>query len=77
MNDLIKRLRALSGIIDHVAMREAADRLTAMKAAGDGLAGFVRHVGGCRAGIWPNHGHPCDCGITAALKQWKEASDEL
>ncbi len=85
MNDLIKRL--LGGVLygdarlnnpsGHDPLRmEAADRLTAMKAAGDALAGFVSHEPDCPANNWIRQ-VPCTCGLTAALKQWKESSDGL
>ena len=53
----------------------SADRLTAMKAAGDGLAGFAGHTRICAANMFMDE--VCTCGLTAALKQWKEASDGL
>lgn len=54
---------------------EAADRLTAMKAAGDGLAGFAGHTRICAANMFMDE--VCTCGLTAALKQWKETIDGL
>ncbi len=88
MNGLIKRLRATSssmtgdydGEHDDWAQQidEAADRITAMKAAGDGLAGFAGHTDDCRAVLaaWGEI-EACSCGYTDAWKQWKEASDGL
>ena len=83
MNDLIKRL--LRKTHDHVSQQvpwlvnpdgpEAADRLTAMKAAGDGLRWFVGHTRICAANMFMDEG--CTCGLTDAIKQWKEASDGL
>lgn len=74
MNGLIKRQAAIDAAV--LASMNSIDnpyaRITAMKAAGDGLAVFAGHKWTCRAnGPMPQ----CDCGLTAALKQWKEASD--
>lgn len=79
MNDLIKRLRApwfTNGCAQYQI--EASDRLTAMKAAGDGLAGFAGHTDDCREVLaaW-GYVEACSCGYTEAWKQWKEASDGL
>ena len=50
-------------------------RLTAMKAAGDGLGPFVEHEPKCiRRSVT---GASCTCGLTDALTKWKEASDGL
>ena len=88
MTGRIKRLRTLAGMnsrVDSTAMREAADRITAMKAAGDGLAGLLDEVQrqGCEvcsgdcASAMPPVGY-CPPKIrAAALKQWKESSDGL
>jgi len=84
MNDLIKRLRAQAELkpnrIEAAACveTEAADRLTAMKAAGDGLAGFAGHKDDCHEVLaaW-GEVEACSCGYTEAWKQWKEASDGL
>lgn len=80
MNDLIKRLReafdADRVAEKNLAIRAASDRLTALKAAGDGLAGVAGgHSDEC--GKWWEAAENCTCGLTAALKQWKEASDGL
>ncbi len=83
MNDLIKRLREQAELkpnrIEAAACveTETADRLTAMKAAGDGLAGLAVHTKQCPIiKGWGQAGN-CTCGLTDALKQWKEASDGL
>lgn len=73
MNDLIKRLRE-SDLSSFEILDEAADRLTAMKAAGDGLAGFAGHKLECCMGKRLGRQY-CTCGMTDKLKQWKEASD--
>jgi hypothetical protein len=64
MNDLIKRLREAfdshNVVEKNLAIRAAHDRLTAMKAAGDGLAGFaqsIMHQLECDPGNAPGHGH--------------------
>ena len=88
MNDLIKRLRDQRwlGFPTHDVIQmveEAADLITAMKADGDGLAGFVRHKAGCAAGIpvalasRAQITTECTCGLTDKLTKWKEASDGL
>ncbi len=87
MNDLIKRLltisRSMTGDYDgeHDAwarqIDQAADSLTAMKAAGDGLEDYTGHDQRCEImthGVWTDP-IPCTCGLTAAIKQWKESSD--
>lgn len=78
MKDLIKRLReafdADRVAEKNLAIRAASDRLTAMKAAGDGLAGVARHYVYCGGRFDSTE---CTCGLTAALKQWKETSDGL
>lgn len=83
MNDLISELRQTADELDcnryaaHVwVIRQAADRLTAMKAAGDGLAGFAGHSEDCASNDWKRP-CPCDCLLGEAIKQWKEASDGL
>jgi hypothetical protein len=79
MNDLIKRLRQLAGIGSRASFTtatEAAALLTAMKAAGDGLAGLA-HKEWCRVFDDVEYDPPCSCGLNAAIKQWREASDGL
>lgn len=78
MNDLIKRLREAfdshNVVEKNLAIRAAHDHLTAMKAAGDGLARFAGHI---ECGEQEQDTPHCTCGYTEALKQWKEASDGL
>ena len=86
MNDLIKLLMERAkiarsegtgtGLGDALHFEVAADRITAMKAAGDGLAGFAGHIE-WECGEQEQDTPHCTCGYTAALKQWKEASDGL
>ena len=80
MTGLIKRLREQAELQPNrveasaCVETEAADRIAAMKAAGDGLGPFAGHQLECRMGMRLGRQY-CTCGLTAALKQWKEASD--
>lgn len=47
----------------------SADRITALIAAGDRLAGFVDHYNECD---WADR-ERCECGLTEALEAWTEA----
>ena len=86
MNDLIKLLMERAkiarsegtgtGLGDALHFEAAADRLTAMKAAGDGLAQYEGHKGDCSIELYGRKAC-CTCGFDAAVKQWKEASDGL
>jgi hypothetical protein len=51
----------------------AADRITAMKAAGDGLGRFLSHTSVCGY----HDDDACTCGLAAEYAKWKEASDGL
>ena len=78
MNDLIKRLRKpwfTNGCEQYQI--EAADRLTAMKAAGDGLEDALADLLGATEEVGYVHYAPFRAKSRAALKQWKEASDGL
>jgi len=76
MTDLIERLRNFDwrGKIRTATAHEAADRIAALIAAGDKLAGYARHNYAC--GAWWEEGRICDCGYTEAVKAWKEARDD-
>lgn len=52
------------------------DQLAAMKAAGDGLAGFAGHDDSCDTVMtpWTDPGPVCDCGYTKAWKAWSAAN---
>jgi len=50
------------------------DRIAALIAAGDKLAGFDQHDEFC--GVNAYAPKPCDCGYTEAWKQWQEARGE-
>lgn len=62
----------------HRSTKAHRARLTAMKAAGDALAGFAGHEDDCREVLaaW-GEVEACSCGYAEAWKQWKEASDGL
>jgi len=51
-------------------MEEAADRIAAMKTAGDGLLPFMRSCDDCTCA------GKCDCGLTDAIQKWKDASHD-
>jgi hypothetical protein len=70
MDDLVKRLRIN---IPYEAPRclEAADKIEALIAAGNKLAGYAEHVLDCNDNYRPRK--PCDCGYTEAWKAWKKA----
>jgi hypothetical protein len=54
-----------------------ADRIAALIAAGDRLAGFAGHDDGCSSGgPYPFPEDRCTCGYTEAWKQWKEVRGE-
>lgn len=56
-------------------IRQAADRIEALTAAGDALAGFAGH-GPCmsnHAGLVPPFSNTCDCGLSEALAKWADA----
>ncbi len=83
MTDLIKTVRNWLDAEDAThfgdfekGVAAILDRLTAMKAAGDGLGPFVEHQLECRMGMRLGR-HYCTCGLSDKLKQWKEASDGL
>ncbi len=85
MTDLIKTVRSWLDAEDAThfgdfekGVAAILDRLTAMKAAGDGLAGFAGHKDDCHEVLaaW-GEVEACSCGYTEAWKQWKEASDGL
>ena len=82
MNDLIKRLRAWKaqyrGDGDERTIplaAEAADRLTAMKAAGDGLADIANDLVIHIPMGWETD--VLEQPYNAAIKQWEETSDGL
>jgi hypothetical protein len=56
-------------------IRQAADRLAAMKAAGDGLERFLEHEPDCPATNW-SHEAECSCGLTDAIQKWKDVSHD-
>ncbi len=59
--------RATRVIADHIA-----DRITALIAAGDRLAGFAGHDDQCQImthGVWSDE-VPCTCGYGAAWQAW-------
>jgi len=80
--ELIERLRkyAPAATKPRVAaiMEEAADRLAAMKAAGDGLERFVQdnHHDECEVFVRRAANRPCDCGLIDAIQKWKDASHD-
>lgn len=55
---------------------EQAAELAKFKALAETLAGYAEHKGGCRRGLWPEISPtlPCDCGLSEALLQYKEAT---
>lgn len=61
----------------HRSTKAHRARLTAMKAAGDGLAKLLTRQGQHSGPCMDQEGPDCNCGLTTALKQWKEASDGL
>jgi hypothetical protein len=53
--------------------RLAADRITALIAAGDRLAQFARHDFGCAyEQKWWRKNRPCSCRYIDALKAWRK-----
>lgn len=76
IDDLVKRLRLAAKEDDQAWARErwneAADRIAALIAAGDKLAGFDGHWHGCRKFDPAEYDPPCSCGYVEAVKAWKE-----
>lgn len=55
-------------------LSRATDRITALFAAGERLAGFADHRLDCNDNYRPRK--PCDCGLTEAMQAWKELTND-
>jgi len=60
-------IRTLDAVLPPIA-----DRITALIAAGDKLAGYAGHDYTCLTQQWGRWAEPCDCGYAEAVKAWKE-----
>lgn len=75
-DDLIKRLRDYGDgdyVQNHEDRIEAADRITALIAAGERPTFFVIHDFGC---LYYERNDSCDCGYTEAMQAWKELTND-
>lgn len=71
-DELIEQLRHPYSEIAGMVADEAADRIEALIAAGDKLAGFAT----CDNDVcFSGHGKPCNCGYEAAEQAWRAVRD--